>query len=82
MQSVLQLVLDPAAADIEIQAQEILRLRENLNGILAHHCKTDVKNIEKDTQRDYFMSAAEAKDYGLVDAVVEPKALKDAKKKA
>ena len=69
------------AADIQIQAQEILRLRENLNGILANHTGQEVSRIETDTQRDFFMSSVEAKEYGLVDAVVEPKALKKDNKK-
>ncbi len=58
------------ASDISIQAKEILRLKERLNGILAHHCKRDVAEIERDTDRDNFKSAEEAKEYGLVDAVV------------
>ena len=58
------------AADIVIQAKEILRLKAMLNGILAAHTKQTVKKIEKDTERDFFMSAAEAVEYGLVDHVV------------
>ena len=58
------------AADINIQAQEILRLKAMLNGILAHHSKQSIKKIEKDTERDFFMSAEEALKYGLVDQVV------------
>ena len=58
------------ASDINIQAQEILRLKAMLNGILAAHTKQTVKKIEKDTERDFFMSAAEAVEYGLVDHVV------------
>lgn len=57
-------------SDIEIQAQEILRNREMLNEILAHHTKQDVEKIAKDTDRDFFLSAAEAKEYGLVDEVI------------
>jgi len=60
-----------SAADIHIQAQEILKLREELNKVLAQHTGQPLEKIEKDTDRDYFMSAAEAKDYGLVDNVVE-----------
>ncbi len=59
------------AADINIQAQEILRLRTNLNKILADHTGQNVKRISEDTERDFFMSAAEAKKYGLVDGVVK-----------
>ena len=58
------------AADIDIQAKEILRLKAMLNGILATHTRQTVKKIEKDTERDFFMSAAEAVEYGLVDHVV------------
>jgi len=59
------------AADINIQAQEILRLRTNLNKILANHTGQNVKKISEDTERDFFMSAAEAHKYGLVDGVVK-----------
>ena len=58
------------ASDIHIQAQEILRLKEHLNGILAKHTGKPLKTIEKDTDRDFFMSAAEAVNYGLVDDVL------------
>ena len=58
------------ASDIHIQAQEILRLREHLNGILAKHTGKPLKAIEKDTDRDCFMSAEEAVKYGLVDDVL------------
>jgi ATP-dependent Clp protease protease subunit len=59
------------AADIEIQSREILRLRSMLNNILARHTGKDLKKIEKDTNRDFFMSAAEAAGYGLVDSVID-----------
>lgn len=62
------------ATDIEIQAREILRLREKLNEILVKHTGKTVEQIEKDTDRDYYMSAIEAKEYGLIDTVMEPKA--------
>jgi ATP-dependent Clp protease protease subunit len=58
------------ASDISIQAQEILRLRDRLNGILAHHCGKSVEDIARDTDRDNFMSAEEAKKYGLIDSVL------------
>ena len=58
------------ASDISIQAKEILRLRERLNEILAGHTGQPLDKIAKDTDRDYFMSANEAKDYGLVDDVI------------
>lgn len=59
-----------AAADISIQAQEILRLKQNLNEILAKHTGQPIEKIEKDSDRDYFMSAEEAKTYGIVDEVI------------
>ncbi|HHU70097.1 MAG TPA: ATP-dependent Clp endopeptidase proteolytic subunit ClpP [Thermoanaerobacterales bacterium] len=59
------------ALDIEIHAKEILQLREVLNQILAKHTKQPIDKISKDTERDFYMSAAEAKDYGLVDEVIE-----------
>jgi ATP-dependent Clp protease protease subunit len=59
------------ASDISIQAREILRLKDRLNEILAHHCGQGIESIAKDTDRDRFMSADEAKAYGLVDEVVK-----------
>jgi len=58
------------AADIHIQAKEILKLRDQLNGILAHHTGKSIEQIEKDTDRDHFMSAEESKNYGIVDSVI------------
>jgi ATP-dependent Clp protease protease subunit len=58
------------ASDIAIQAKEIGRLKKYLNGRLAIHTKKDLATIEKDTDRDFFMSAQEAKEYGLIDEVV------------
>jgi ATP-dependent Clp protease protease subunit len=58
------------ASDISIQAKEILRLRERINEILAEHTSKDIDVIAADTDRDFFMSAADAKAYGLVDEVV------------
>lgn len=58
------------AADISIQAREILRMRDRVNEILAHHTGRPLKTIARDTDRDFFMSAAEAKKYGLVDDVM------------
>jgi len=58
------------ASDIAIQAKEILRLRTTLNGILSHHTGQPVERIELDTDRDIFLSAEEAKEYGLVDEVL------------
>lgn len=59
------------ATDIEIQAREILRLKEILNGILAKNTGQKLSKIVKDTERDFFMSSAEAKEYGLVDKILE-----------
>ncbi len=59
------------ASDIALQAKEILRLKDRLNDILAFHTGKDLKTIEKDTDRDNFMSADEARAYGLVDQVVK-----------
>jgi ATP-dependent Clp protease protease subunit len=58
------------ASDIKIQAEEIIRLRGKLNEILAFHTKRDLKKIEIDTDRDFFMSGEEAKKYGLIDHVI------------
>lgn len=60
-----------AAADISIQAQEILRMRARIEEILSKHTKQPLEKIKKDTDRDYFMSAEEAKQYGIVDEVIE-----------
>ncbi len=66
------------AADIEIQAREILAMRQQLNDILARHTGQTVERIAKDTDRDYWMSPQEAVDYGLVDVVKHPES-KDGK---
>jgi len=58
--------------DIEIQAKEFLRLRTNLNDILVHHTSQTLEVIERDTERDYWMDAKMAVDYGIVDQVLEP----------
>ena len=60
------------ATDIQIQAREILRLKERLNDILAGNTGQPVEQIEKDTDRDRFMTADEAKEYGLIDEVMRP----------
>jgi len=59
------------AVDIEIQAREILRMRESLNKILSHHTGQPLDKIAKDVDRDYWMTALQAKEYGLVDEVLE-----------
>ena len=58
------------ATDIDIQAREILRIREELNNIIVRHTGQQLKKIEKDTDRDKFMSAEEALEYRLIDKVV------------
>ena len=58
------------AADVKIRAEHILKIRDRLNQILAQHTGQPLNKIEKDTDRDYFMSAAESKEYGIVDEVV------------
>ncbi len=64
------------ASDIEIQAKEMLRIKSMLNEILARHTGQTLDKIEKDSDRDKFMSSAEAVEYKLIDKVVEPKELK------
>ncbi len=59
------------ASDIEIQAKEIIYLRSKLNELMAKHTGQSIEQVEKDTDRDRFMSAEEAKEYGLIDTVIE-----------
>jgi ATP-dependent Clp protease protease subunit len=61
------------ATDIDIQAREILRMREILNDILVRHTGQTVEKIMKDTDRDFFMSASQAREYGIIDEVIEKK---------
>jgi ATP-dependent Clp protease protease subunit len=61
------------ATDIDIHAKEILRLRESMNMILAKHTSQSLERIEKDVERDYIMTASQAKDYGIVDQVISRK---------
>jgi len=58
------------ATDIQIHAQEILRIRKTLNDILASHTGQPIEKIERDTERDFFMSAEEAKSYGIIDDII------------
>jgi ATP-dependent Clp protease protease subunit len=58
------------ATDVEIQAKEILRLREDLNQIIVDHTGKAVEQIQRDTDRDFYMSGAQAKEYGLIDEVI------------
>ena len=62
------------ATDIKIQAEEILRMREHLNGILSKHTGQPLERIAADTERDYYMSADQAKTYGIIDLVVAKRA--------
>ena len=59
------------ASDIKILSDEILRLRANLNAILVKNTKQNLKKIEKDTDRNFFMSSSEAKDYGIIDTILD-----------
>jgi ATP-dependent Clp protease protease subunit len=59
------------ATDVDIQAKEILRLREDLNQIVVKHTGRAVEQIQKDTDRDFYMSGAQAKEYGLIDEVIQ-----------
>ena len=68
------------ATDIDIHAQEILRMREDLNRILAFHSGQNIRKIRKDTERDYFMNAEEAKKYGIIDKVLDKRANPDEEK--
>jgi len=73
------------ASDVAIQAKEILRMRESLNEILSIHTHQDIESIRKDSDRDFFMSGLEAKEYGIVDHVItkrESRSDKEAKKGA
>jgi ATP-dependent Clp protease protease subunit len=58
------------ATDIDIQAREILRMRETINGILVRHTGQSMENIRRDTDRDFFMSPEQAREYGLIDEVI------------
>lgn len=63
------------ASDIEINANHILKIKARLNKLLALHTGQSIKQVEKDTDRDYYMSAEEAKAYGIIDTIVEPEKL-------
>ncbi|HFC1727844.1 TPA: ATP-dependent Clp endopeptidase proteolytic subunit ClpP [Neisseria gonorrhoeae] len=62
------------ASDIEIHARELLKIKEKLNRLMAKHCGRDLADLERDTDRDNFMSVEEAKEYGLIDQVLENRA--------
>lgn len=61
------------ATDINIHAQEILRMRDSLNGLLAKHCGQDIEKIAADTERDFFMDSETACNYGIIDSIVDRK---------
>jgi len=63
------------ASDIEIQATEILKMRRQLNEIMAHHTGRSIEEIERETERDHFMNAEEAVSYGLIDKVISRRAV-------
>ena len=65
------------ATDIELEAKEILRMKEMLTGILAENSGQDLERLQKDCERDYYMSAAQAVEYGLIDKVITADSLKD-----
>jgi ATP-dependent Clp protease protease subunit len=67
------------ATDIEIHAKEILTVRQRLNEIMASHTGQTVERIKDDTERDRYLSAPESKEYGLIDEVIYPRALKSAR---
>jgi len=69
------------ATDISIQAEEILRMKKRINEILATHCSKPVEVVEKDTDRDYYMSSQEAKSYGLIDTILVKKQRQEKKEK-
>jgi len=61
------------AIEVEIAAKQIIKLKEKINKILAKHTEQPLEKIEKDTDRDFYLSAEEAKEYGLIDEVIKPK---------
>jgi ATP-dependent Clp protease protease subunit len=65
------------ATDIDIHAREILKIRDSLNQILVKHTGQDLEKIRKDTERDYFMGSEDAKEYGIVDRVINKREIKD-----
>ncbi len=61
------------ATDVDIQAKEILRIREELDSILAYHTHQPLEKVKADTERDFFMTGTQARDYGIIDEVVAKK---------
>jgi len=69
------------ASDVEIQAREMIQARDNINRILARHTGQSLERVQKDTDRDFYMSAEQAKEYGLVDEVVDKRPVEKGKEK-
>jgi ATP-dependent Clp protease protease subunit len=67
------------ASDVEIHAKEMLRIKSELNHILAYHTGKPLKQVEQDSDRDFFMTSAQAKEYGLIDDVFERRAAAEKK---
>jgi ATP-dependent Clp protease protease subunit len=65
------------ATDIDIQAKEILKIKETIHQILARHTGQTMERIRKDTERDFFMSGEEALEYGIVDKIIEKREIQD-----
>ena len=63
------------ATDVEIHAREILRMKQELNSILARHTNLSIEKVSQDTERDFFMTGEQAKEYGIIDSVIEKKDL-------
>jgi ATP-dependent Clp protease protease subunit len=70
-----------SASDISIQAEEIVRMKKRLNSILAKHTDKTIEQVEKDSDRDYYMSSDEAKDYGIIDNILIKRQVTEEKKK-
>ncbi|MCO6432211.1 MAG: ATP-dependent Clp endopeptidase proteolytic subunit ClpP [Deltaproteobacteria bacterium] len=69
------------ASDVEIQAKEMLRVKHEINQILSFHTSKDIKQIEKDSDRDFFMTSQQAKEYGIIDEVFEKRTVEPKKEK-
>ena len=67
------------ASDVEIHAREMLRIKQELTELLAHHCGKAVKTVQDDSDRDFFMTAIQAKEYGLIDDVFEKRVVESKK---
>ena len=65
------------ATDIDIQAREILKVRDTLNKILSEHTGQPIEKIREDTERDYFMTAEESKDYGIIDRIISTREMQN-----